>query len=136
MSEESGTRIVYLPMSKIVYGARYEQTKNLTRAQVAKCIRQDIKAAVAIGELPKARYSVTCRSYAGGGSIDVYVSFVEKPGFRLANPLRLAWDASHPHRPLADAPSEVMWRNSEEARDLLGKVEAIVAAYNFDGSEP
>lgn len=122
-------------MNPIAYGTKYASTKDLSRVEVAKLIRADIKDAVKAGTIPAAKYSVTCESFAGGGSIDVRIADVKKAGFVLWNPLRLAWDTQNPHSGLCDAPSEARWLHSEEARALLDAVKAIVDAYNFDGSD-
>lgn len=118
-----------------VYGSKYESTKDLSRVEIAKLIRLDIKAAVKDGSLPKAKYSVTTQSYSGGGSISVTISDVDVPGFRMANPARLAWNQQSPHRALCDAPKEAYALRSPEAEELLKKVKAITDSYNFDGSD-
>lgn len=119
----------------IAYGNKYAATKDLRRPEIAKLIRADIKAAVKAGALPAAKYSVVCQSYSGGGSINVRIADVAKPGFVLANEARLRWDAENPHGGLCGCPSEAMWLDSEEARAVKATVEKIMGAYNFDGSD-
>lgn len=122
-------------MSTISYGTKYAATKDLNRVEIAKLIRADIKAAVANGSLPKASYSVKTESYAGGGSINVRIANVEKPGFVLANADRIRWDHENPHAGLCGCPSEARWLYSGDARELLRAVDAIMGAYNYDGSD-
>jgi hypothetical protein len=56
-------------------GNRYNETRSLDVADVAKLIRADIKAAVKDGKLPKGpRYSVRTNRFSGGCSIDVNVT--------------------------------------------------------------
>ncbi len=119
----------------IAYGEKYAATKGASRVELAKLIRADIKAAVAAGELPKAKYSVVCQSYSGGGSINVRIADVAKPGFVLANAARVVWDAENPHAGLCGCPSEAMARYSPEALEVSKKVERIMGAYNYDGSD-
>jgi hypothetical protein len=116
-------------MSKIVYGSKYAMADKLSAAEIAKLVRADIKAAVKSGELPKAKYSVRKESYAGGRSINVSISCIEKPGFRYYNPERLRADVERPHEHCG-----IPYR-SEEAQALIDQVEKLVNAYNFDGSD-
>lgn len=115
----------------ISYGTKYAATKDLRVVEIAKLVRADIKAAVAAGELPKAKYSVT----SDHNSIDVRVSHVEKDGFVLANAERVIWDHEQPHAGLYNCPSEVRWLYSAEAREVLSKIDLLTGAYNYDGSD-
>lgn len=117
-------------MYEISYGSKYESSKGLNRAEIAKLVRADIKAAVASGALPKAKYSVRVKSFSGGGSIDITFSFVEEPGFALFNAERLAFDIEHEHHVYSPDPIY-----SERAREMTKKLEAILGAYNYDGSD-
>lgn len=114
---------------KTVYGAKYESTRDMNRAELAKLIRADIKAAVVAGKLPKAKYSVTKKDFAGGGSINVSFSNVVEAGFCLFNLERLALDVSDPHTFTS------MPRYSERATEITNVLEGIMGAYNFDGSD-
>ncbi len=122
-------------MYEIVYGNKYAATKGLSRVEVAKLVRADIKAAIKSGELPTAKYSVTCESYSGGGSLNVCVSDVVKPGFVLMNAGRIQWDHENPNGGHYNCPSEHLSLHSEEASKLLKCIESIVGAYNYDGSD-
>lgn len=110
----------------IHYGTKYAATASLTHVQVAKLVRADIKAAVAAGELPRGKYSVTCESYSGGCSINAEVSKVE--GIAVHNPERLLFARESPHEFCRLEP------HSPEMAAALKRVESIIAAYNFDGS--
>lgn len=123
-------------MSKIVYGSKYAETEGLRTAEIAKRIRADIKAAVAEGRLPRAKYSVVTDVYSMGSSINVRISKVERQGFTLLNPGRLRWDLENPHLGHWACPADHMALYSPEATAVRAAVEAIMAAYNYDGSEP
>lgn len=110
----------------VAYGKKYE--KGLDVAGIAKRVRADLKTAVAAGELPAAKYSVTISRYAGGQSLSVRINGVP---FAIVNEERVRRDTLEPHTYHADT----LFLHSERGRELLGKVEAIVAAYNFDGSD-
>ena len=115
-------------MSRIRYGTKYQE--GLTGAAISATIRQDIKAAVSAGELPRAKYSVRLRSYSGGRSIDIVVSDVP---FALFDERYLRHELETPKHVYAHYP--VGERRSKELRALLTQLEAIGNAYNFDGSE-
>lgn len=107
------------------YGAKYE--KDLNRRDIAKRIREDIKAAVTSGELPAAKYSVRIQSYSGGGSITV--TCTEVPGLEVLSAARVLADFDN-HNSYSTLP----WR-SDAAAKLEAKLEAMVGAYNYDGSD-
>lgn len=105
-------------MSEIKYGAKYN--KDLTRTQIAALIRKDITAALKAGELPKGlKTSVRKRN----GSIDVEIVAVPA-GFRILSDASLKGEHVAP-----------MYWQTEQAREVLAKLEEIHAAYNFDGSD-
>lgn len=95
-------------------GIKYETTKNLTTAEIAKMIRSDIKALVKAGELPAAAYSVRTRSYSGGSSIDVTIS------------------GSLPFRSLKIGSRFGRWEavQTDALNALVAKLNVIVNAYN------
>lgn len=121
-------------MVETTYGAKYAETKDLTRAEVAKRIRADIKAAVRSGAVPKGTYSVRTESYAGGGSINVTFKC---PELSLHNAARIRWEIENPYVSFSTAPANIGVREpySPEARGVIAQLEAIVAAYNYDGSD-
>ncbi len=51
------------------YGSKYVQGADIT--DIAKEIRKDIAHAIAAGELPKTKYSVTIQRYSGGRSLHI-----------------------------------------------------------------
>lgn len=114
-------------MTTTNYGEKYAATKDLTRVEIAKLIRADIKAAVAVGSLPKAKYSVTCERFSGGGSIDITVAKVE--GISVHNAERLLFEHDHPHAYCR------LDRFSVEMAGAIAKLERIHADYNYDGSD-
>jgi hypothetical protein len=109
----------------IAYGDKYE--RDLDVDVIAKRVRADIKAAVAAGELPAAKYSVRISRYSMGRSLTVTVD--ELP-FAVCNPERVRRDVLEPHD------RSTLLLRTEEAQAAMAKVEAIVDAYNFDGSRP
>lgn len=117
-------------MSETVYGKKYEATKNLSRVEIAKLIRADIKAAVKVGRLPKAKYYVNTSSYSGGGSIDIRFARVEEPGFVLFNPERVRFDLETNYREFTRLPIF-----SERTVAICAELKAISDAYNYDGSD-
>ena len=112
-------------------GAKYEATKNLDIAEIAKLVRKDIKAAVKSGDLPKAKYSVKISRYSMGRSITVAVTGLEMETANMERHLAEARDRSLRHRGVP-----VGKLMTEEAYELEAKVEALVNAYNFDRSNP
>lgn len=109
------------------YGTKYAATKDLTRVEVAKLIRAEIKAAVKDGSLPKATYSVTCERFSGGGAIRIEVSNVS--GIRVHNVERLLFEHDQPHAYCR------MDRYSAEMTTAIAALEAILVSYNYDGSD-
>lgn len=114
-------------MSEIVYGPKYNE--ELSRTEIAERFRQDVKAAISSGVLPKGlKLSVRTKGYSGGGSIDVTVKAVPA-GFRILSLARLQEDATN-RRGTAPEP----WA-TPEARALLDRLTKMLDAYNFDGSD-
>lgn len=114
-------------------GSKYEETKGLARTEIAKLFRTDVKQAIKRGELPKGlKLSVRCDSYSGGGSIDIKVT--ELPaGFKILNPERVLAQLAEPNKFL---PEVHYPRLTPEAESLLGKLEDMIQAYNYDDSDP
>lgn len=119
-----------------VYGAKWEQAKNLRLTDIAKLMREDIKVARkigkqaagpgviavidALGTMPtQIKMSVTTEYYSGGGSIDITVKNIPDDwGFV---------EAERYGRPCT-IPSAAF-----EA--VLTDLRVIHAAYNYDGSD-
>ncbi len=110
------------------FGEKYEATKNLSRVEIAKLIRADIKAAQLLPasdprSLPRGM-KVSVRS--PDRSINVVI--VEFPG-RVLNPAAVLM-----HEVLPSVFQEIP-RHSKEAARCLGVIEAIKEAYNYDRSD-
>jgi len=114
-------------MYEISYGPRYEQSKHLGTKEIAALFRQDVKRAIACGDLPKGlRLSVRIERFSGGSSINVTVKAVPFP---LLNPEALRFENERPHT------YHTLPRYTSLATLLLAKLKAMVDAYNYDGSE-
>lgn len=113
---------------KIWYGAKYD--KNLSTKDIAARYRQDIKAAIKAGELPQGlKVSVRYESFAGGSAIRVHVTACP---FRVMNPERVIADIENPHE---FKPEHQLPVHTPEAKALEKKLDAMLQAYNFDGSD-
>jgi hypothetical protein len=109
---------------EVVYGSKYD--KSLSRKEIAVRVRADIKEAVKAGELPTAKYSVRIESYSGGGSINVTVTGLP---FEVLNEERSLADHDQPN-----VFCRINWM-SDKAMAVDAAIDAILAAYNFDGSD-
>jgi hypothetical protein len=96
---------------------------------LAKLIRHDIQAALAAGDLPRAKYSVTTDKYSMGSSITVVATKLPFPVLNAA--------AFYPTKfgPQFDS-GRFRTRYSAEAEKLQQKLEEIVGAYHWDRSDP
>lgn len=93
-------------------GNKYEETKNLSGAEVAKLIRKDLKAA-----FPGIKFSVRTTGSTTHESIDIEVKTLPA-GLNLYVPSLLD-----------------TVRYSDEAQAFIRSVDAVREAYNFDHSE-
>ena len=108
----------------VAIGSKYEATKGLDIAEVAKLVRADIKAAVASGELPEGSVaSVRIQRFAGGKSITAVLAI---PGVVRLSPEET--EAGRSNRVPKPWLTRVAY-NAEAA------VERIVEAYNYDRSD-
>jgi hypothetical protein len=98
--------------------------------EIAKGIREDIKAAIKAHELPPIRVSVSMARFAGGTSIDVVI--LTSAGILVVNPFRVAFDLAHPYGS-SDSPPSLITERGEAMRSA---VKAIVKAYQRDNSDP
>jgi hypothetical protein len=111
-------------------GRRLALTRGMSRAEIAKLVRQDIKHATMRGDLPQGlKVSVRTREYAGGGSIDVRVTSVPA-SFNVLFLPRVYAEFNTPHVYNNERPYR-----SVQAEALVHKLEAILQAYNFDDSD-
>jgi hypothetical protein len=109
----------------IAYGAKYDRATDI--AEIAKRVRADLKAAVKAKDIPGTKYRVTIERYSQGQSLNVRIGDVP---FTIVSEERIRRDILD----RADFDPAFGWR-TEEAVALIRKVEAIVGAYNFDGSD-
>ena len=111
-------------------GSKYVRGMNVT--EIAKRIRADIKAAVASGALPKAKYSVRIERYSMGQSVTVKVSDVVIPNatcLRIYTEEFLRASVETPH---TFFPHD---RMTTSACSFLRAVKAIVNEYNEGESD-
>ena len=122
------------------YGAKYDSTEGLYTKDIAKLVRADIKMARKIGKKAQAgnpagalatidpianapsqiTYSVRTRTYSGGSSIDVVIKNV---------PAEWGWTES------IDDRGDVVRKGTEALRALGAELQALLDAYNYDGSD-
>lgn len=105
-------------------GSKYEATRDLDVAEVAKLIRKDLKNLQARGELPgHLKFRVTISRYSMGRSITITIDGGLWPTYR-GDVLDARRTAGIPRPWLC-----------EEARDVEEKCEAVLADYNRDDSD-
>jgi hypothetical protein len=122
---------VYIVNKEIVMkhvGAKYN--KDLGTTQIAALVRQEIKAAVKTGGLPRAKYSVRSAHFAGGSSIDIQI---KSPSFTIMNPKRIELETRDSRFQWQTYESEP--RYTADASSTLKKIEEILTSYNFDDSD-
>lgn len=134
------------------YGYRYEEGGKLDTAEIAKLIRQEIKAAVREGLLPERwKYSVSTERFAGGSSIDARVkncadAWMLCPGYRIDTRHDYedgSWTATGCGNPWCKAGGEFKDREGAEDHDVLTEeagiakmtLDRIHGAFNHDGSD-
>lgn len=113
-------------MSTRAYGIKYTSVDSTT--EVPAAFRQDVKDAVAKGELPAGlKLSVRRRRCTHSWAIDVTV--MACPGVKFLNPERVKADHSNDNSwPLPSI-------RTAEGAALVAKLEAMLGAYNHDGSD-
>lgn len=76
------------PWGHVSQGARYDASRYVTAAEIARNVRADIKAAQARGELPgksaEFTYSVRSERFAGGQAVRIVITGPEGWDFRPA----------------------------------------------------
>jgi hypothetical protein len=102
----------------------------LTTAEIAKCIRADIKAAVAAGELPKG-IKTSVRIETGSMYSAIRVNVVAFPGQLVADAWALAYlrDGECPHGHWSPT------KHTPAAAAALATLQGITNAYNRDNSD-
>ena len=115
-------------MTERIYGTKYDD--KLSNKEIAATIRQDIKAAIAKGGLPKGlKVSVRYDRFAGGSSIDATITAWPE-NFVWLNPNWVVHNREHPNQFHDNVP-----RYTDQAKDIIEKLTAIHGAYNHDGSD-
>lgn len=114
-------------MYEIAYGAKYE--RGLDVREIAKRIRQQIKTEIAAGALPQLQASVKIARFAGGQSIDIRVTAASFP---ILNRERVLVEHRQPHKYFPTAHYPVY---TEQGATVLKQLQAMLDAYNYDGSE-
>lgn len=123
---------MYQPNYEIAYGSTYDKT--LSTKEVAKKIREQIKADKKAGNLPKGlKVSVRYKSFSGGTSIDLTVTAVD---FQHMNTARVIWENENPNQ-IADyeADPELRERYSLKGREVLKRLQSLMDGFNYDGSD-
>ncbi len=119
-------------MTQRVYGEKY--SKDLNTTQIAALVRDEVKAAVKAGQLPKAKYGIRTHYYAGGSSIRIRIS--ELPG-QVFEPEYLTRGDAYLSGPSVQG--EDGWQRPSRytpwVTKAVAKVSAMLAAYNYDGSD-
>jgi hypothetical protein len=113
-------------------GSKYEETRNLNIAQIAKLVRADLKADSKAGRLPKGvKYSVRISNYSMGCSLTVTVKAVPE-GFEIVNPLRAQLDRDEPHFAYhtLTATDPRLPRLTDQAVKLVADLTELVNVYN------
>lgn len=118
-------------MTNTVYGIKYNS--KLSTKDIASIIRQEIKEEIKQGNLPKAKYSVRKDSY---NAIRVYISNVQSPKL-MFNPHHILFQKENPSFYTGNLPifHEARERYTPEGKRVLAKLETMLQAYNYDGSD-
>lgn len=124
----------YCDPTNEVRGSKYEATKGLYGADLAKRIRQDIKDAQKAGTIPAGfKISVRTDSYSGGYSIDVRVTAVPAE-FKILSDKMASWKKQFPNS-YRNVPLSRDDMYSDEYNALIANLKAIHGAYNRDNSD-
>ena len=106
-------------MTEIMYGKKYE--RGLDVAEIAKRLREEMKAAIKAGEFPRGtKTKISIKRFAGGRAINF--KLVDLPGVEL---VELTGETG--------SPSE--YRLTADAKRYVARAESMLQAYNFDGSD-
>lgn len=93
-----------------------------TSAEIARCLRADIRDAQKAGGLPAFKASITSDRYSMGQSVTVRITAAS---FRVLNPARVQWERENPNGLYAEAPA----RHTPRACQVLARLEALAAEY-------
>jgi hypothetical protein len=120
--------------NQITCGSKYN--KDLRITDITKLVRADIKAAIEAGELPEMKVGV--RKHNNSIVVDVKECAALRGNFyNEAQASLTAWgvDFSRAVRIAADGTHMHSGRLSVDATRVNEKIQAILDAYNFDGSD-
>jgi hypothetical protein len=120
----------YCDPANEVRGSKYEATRNLDIAEIAKRMRADIKA---LGLAAGIKTSVRTRRYSGGQAIDITITALPE-GFAILCDATASWYKQFPGRE-HEAPGYMDNQRSEELRTLIRQLERIHGSYNRDNSD-
>lgn len=112
------------------YGEKLSQipaSEKYSNKYIAGLIREDIKAAIKAGGIPRVKVSVRMRHH----SIDV--SITDAP-FQVLNPERVKWEAENPSS-IAPSYGPASEAYTPAAKQLIERLNAIHGAYNYDRSD-
>lgn len=114
-------------MREISYGKKYDKALNTT--QIAAKFREDVKQAIASGDLPKGvKLSVKTSYFSGGSSIHVKIVAVPCQTIDVE-----AWLERDDYDAMRRRGSMGLY--TEESRNIRAKLNAMLQAYNYDGSD-
>ena len=140
---KTAARVEQYRRDHIWYGAKYDHSGELRTTDIAKLIREEIKAirkvaaktgtpdaegAVAltdaIGDAPASiKFSIRSQYYSGGSSIDIRISGVPREwGWAWGPDPRGRW-------------AQESWHHTPALRALIDELGRLMAAYNHDGSD-
>jgi hypothetical protein len=129
-SNDNDRKPLHVPEVERHKGERFEATKDLTTAAVARLVRAELKAMVRDGRLPRGVYRVLSEEMATASAINVIIGPLEgvrllAPGWRREtfSPFDARWDGA--------------WGESftEAYRAVRAKVEALLGSFNRTESE-
>jgi hypothetical protein len=124
--EIPATAVRYQGDYSISYGEKYQRDRDIK--EIAKLVRADIKAAIQEKKLPEGKYSVKIDRFSGGQSLSIVVLPLQTPSL-IQNPKRVLLEHNNQGH-LSGMPLY-----TDEGKAFLNTLEAIVAAYNYDGSD-
>ena len=117
------------PTARPGVGAKYQ--KGRTIAEIKRLLVADIKAAIKAGQLPQGTYKVSARQGRGTGHDRIEVAIAGLAIVSAMNPARRQWMVEHGGRD----DGFFGYRLSDEAREVVRTVQAMVDAYGYDRSD-
>lgn len=109
------------------YGEKYRD--HYSTKDIARLFREDVAAGIAAGEIPQGLKLSIRTAYNS-----IQVTIVACPGVRLLNAARILSDCRNPNPHEYFAPHELPIRSIIGGR-LLARLEHLLGAYNYDGSQ-